>query len=112
MELIGSYTNRSAKLLSEMSEGVASTFDTALAGRWLAKCRNLVEAINKAAIPEYEQKTARMGRSSRGGGASSGDIMPLDKMLKMRNPSYKKGGKIKSASARADGCCIRGKTKA
>ena len=24
----------------------------------------------------------------------------------------KKGGKIKSASARADGCCIRGKTRA
>ena len=26
--------------------------------------------------------------------------------------SYKKGGKVKSASARADGCCIRGKTRA
>jgi len=25
---------------------------------------------------------------------------------------YKKGGKVKSASARADGCAIRGKTKA
>ena len=25
---------------------------------------------------------------------------------------YKKGGKVKSASARADGCCIRGKTRA
>jgi hypothetical protein len=26
--------------------------------------------------------------------------------------AYKKGGKVKSASARADGCCIRGKTRA
>jgi hypothetical protein len=25
---------------------------------------------------------------------------------------YKAGGKVKSASARADGCCIRGKTRA
>jgi hypothetical protein len=25
---------------------------------------------------------------------------------------YKKGGKVKSASERADGCCIRGKTRA
>jgi hypothetical protein len=25
---------------------------------------------------------------------------------------YRKGGKVKSASARADGCCIRGKTRA
>jgi hypothetical protein len=27
-------------------------------------------------------------------------------------PGMKKGGKVKSASSRADGCCIRGKTKA
>jgi hypothetical protein len=26
--------------------------------------------------------------------------------------TMKKGGKVKSASARADGCCIRGKTRA
>ena len=26
--------------------------------------------------------------------------------------TYKKGGKVSSASKRADGCCIRGKTKA
>jgi hypothetical protein len=26
--------------------------------------------------------------------------------------TFKKGGKVKSASARADGCCIRGKTRA
>jgi hypothetical protein len=27
------------------------------------------------------------------------------------NPTYKKGGKVSSASKRADGCCIKGKTK-
>jgi hypothetical protein len=27
-------------------------------------------------------------------------------------PGMKKGGSVKSASARADGCCIRGKTRA
>ena len=26
--------------------------------------------------------------------------------------SFKGGGKVKSASARADGCCVRGKTRA
>jgi hypothetical protein len=40
-----------------------------------------------------------------GGGGSGGDT----KFLK---PKYKAGGKVKSASARADGCCIRGKTRA
>jgi hypothetical protein len=29
-----------------------------------------------------------------------------------RAPGMKKGGKVKSASARADGCAIRGKTRA
>ena len=29
-----------------------------------------------------------------------------------RAPGMKKGGKVKSASQRADGCCIRGKTRA
>ena len=40
-----------------------------------------------------------------GGGGSGGDT----KFLK---PKYKAGGKVKSASKRADGCCIRGKTRA
>jgi len=29
-----------------------------------------------------------------------------------KTPGMKKGGSVKSASARADGCCIRGKTRA
>jgi hypothetical protein len=45
LELIGSYTKRSANLLSDMAEGVASTFDSTTAGRWLARGRNLVENI-------------------------------------------------------------------
>jgi hypothetical protein len=40
-----------------------------------------------------------------GGGGSGGDT----KFLK---PKYKAGGKVSSASKRADGCAIRGKTKA
>jgi hypothetical protein len=30
----------------------------------------------------------------------------------IKSSGMKKGGKVKSASARADGCCIRGKTRA
>jgi hypothetical protein len=29
----------------------------------------------------------------------------------LKDVNYKKGGKVKSASARADGCCVKGKTK-
>jgi hypothetical protein len=32
--------------------------------------------------------------------------------MESQAPAMKKGGKVKSASSRADGCCIRGKTKA
>jgi len=39
-----------------------------------------------------------------GGGGAAGDT----KFLK---PKYKAGGAVKSASSRADGCCIRGKTR-
>lgn len=60
IELIGSYTNRSAKLLSDMAEGVASTFDTGLAGRWLARGRNLVETI-----PNLRSQALEAKRSSR-----------------------------------------------
>lgn len=35
-----------------------------------------------------------------------------EKPYELKPEAKKKGGKIKSASSRADGCCIRGKTKA
>ena len=60
VELIGSYTKRSANLLSDMSEGVASTFDTGTAGRWLARGRNLVETI-----PNLRSQALEAKKSSR-----------------------------------------------
>lgn len=49
---------------------------------------------------------------STGGGVSPalGDI---EKMMssRIKKPSYKAGGKVSSASSRADGCAQRGKTK-
>jgi hypothetical protein len=47
---------------------------------------------------------------SKGGGGGGG--MPSDKMDKMKKMNYKSGGKVSSASKRADGCAIRGKTRA
>jgi hypothetical protein len=45
----------------------------------------------------------------KGGG---GGGMPSDKMDKMKKMNYKSGGTVSSASKRADGCAIRGKTRA
>lgn len=58
---------------------------------------------------EAENKKEKAASRTRGGG---GGGLPLDKMDKMKKMNYKAGGKVKSASSRADGCCIRGKTRA
>jgi len=59
----------------------------------------------------YTERLQDMGRLPKptGGGGSGGGGGGDTKFLK---PKYKAGGKVKSASARADGCCIRGKTRA
>lgn len=45
---------------------------------------------------------------SKGGGSGSG----MPKLNRDITKNYKAGGKVSSASKRADGCCIRGKTRA
>lgn len=53
----------------------------------------------------------KVGGVRGGGGSGTGGGAAEIKML--QNPkAMKSGGKVKSASARADGCCIRGKTRA
>jgi hypothetical protein len=65
------------------------------------------KAIDKARDFVKNGKAA-FGPSGGGGGGGMG----TGKMNRDITKNYKKGGKVKSASARADGCCIRGKTKA
>lgn len=51
------------------------------------------------------------GNTRGGGGSGTGGTAADNKML--LNPrAMKKGGAVKSASSRADGCAIRGKTRA
>lgn len=38
--------------------------------------------------------------------------LPKELELQLKQLGYKKGGKVSSASSRADGCALRGKTKA
>jgi hypothetical protein len=78
-----------------------------------AEARKMAEefrAKTEAERPRtYTERLQDMGRlpkpSGGGGGGAAGDT----KFLK---PKYKSGGKVKSASSRADGCAIRGKTRA
>ena len=59
-------------------------------------------------IPSATDPESVLGPRKSGGSGSMG----TGKMNRDISKNYKVGGKVKSASARADGCAIRGKTKA
>jgi hypothetical protein len=64
----------------------------------------------KAESPRtYTERLQDMGRLPSGGGGGGGGGIPK---TGKKPYDFKKGGKVSSASKRADGCCIRGKTKA
>ena len=61
----------------------------------------------------YTERLQDMGRLPKGGGGGSGTGGAAAELKMLYNPrSMKQGGKVKSASSRADGCAIRGKTRA
>lgn len=61
---------------------------------------------------EIEKMKEILNKPKVGGGGGGGGGMGTGKMNRDITKNYKAGGKVKSASARADGCCIRGKTRA
>ena len=65
------------------------------------------EAVAKSDAERAERKAAKA--SGGGGGGGGGGIPKLNRDL---TKNMKAGGKVSSASKRADGCAIRGKTKA
>ena len=80
------------------------------------------EAKRPPADNVAEEKEMRRARASvrpkNGGGGGGSDTSEmqlgadLDPKAMMKREGYKKGGAVKSASARADGIAIRGKTRA
>ena len=62
----------------------------------------------RAARNEYKKVEA----NTRAGGGGSGGMGGNKLSNRDLTRAYKSGGKVKSASARADGCAIRGKTRA
>ncbi len=69
--------------------------------------------IPQDVMSEYERKAEKFEKAKeKRGGSGGGGVVPIDKMLKMNKMNYKAGGKVKTASSRADGCAIRGKTRA
>lgn len=81
------------------------------------------ERVDKGSLAPYELKAQKFDKSTRGGGGGGrglremqlgADLDPKAMMRRMNedyDDSYKKGGKVSSASKRADGCAMRGKTR-
>ena len=81
------------------------------------------ERVDKSSLAPYELKAQKFDKGMRGGGGGGrgsremqlgADLDPKAMMRRMNedyDDSYKKGGKVSSASSRADGCAMRGKTK-
>jgi hypothetical protein len=65
--------------------------------------------MSPALLPEETRNIKSVSRPSTGGGASGG--MGTGKMNRDISKLMKKGGKVSSASSRADGCATKGKTK-
>ena len=76
--------------------------------------RAKVEAERPRTYAERLNDMGYYNKAPKGGGSTGGGSggMGTGKMNRDISKLYKSGGKVKSASARADGCCIRGKTKA
>ena len=73
----------------------------------IAKARAERAAMRNESMRQQNQDAGPAGRA-RASGAPY-DYVPAAGELR---PDFKSGGKVKSASSRADGCAIRGKTKA
>ena len=76
-----------------------------------------IQAYKEANIPDEATRKARKVQRIKDDVATqamSGTAFGLSDVVNSakRNEEYKKGGKVRSASARADGCCVRGKTRA
>jgi hypothetical protein len=65
--------------------------------------------VVEAELAKMKELTAPKSKGG-GGGGGGGTGMPKTGLNK--KPEYKSGGKVSSASKRADGCAIRGKTRA
>jgi hypothetical protein len=70
------------------------------------KMQNFVNRMRSGEIPTPPQFKATVGGG--GGGGGGGGILKSNRDL---TKNYKKGGNVSTASKRADGCAVKGKTR-
>ena len=85
---------------------------------WTAPLGGAVAPVIGAAVPELRDKIMNIGADETKAATPEEEKKKKEKEsfspnqpAQVYQPTYKKGGKVSSASKRADGCAIRGKTK-
>jgi hypothetical protein len=78
------------------------------ASRMAEEHRAKVKAESPRTYTERLQDMGRLPKPTGGGGGAGGDLSGMKGLDK----PFKAGGKVSSASKRADGCAVRGKTRA
>jgi hypothetical protein len=78
------------------------------ASKMAEEYRAKVEAERPRTYAERLQDMGRLPKPTGGGGGGMGGNKLSNRDL---TKAYKSGGKVSSASKRADGCCVKGKTK-
>jgi hypothetical protein len=96
------YDKRAEKVKQENEKAKAD------AHKMAEEQRAKVEAERPRTYAERLQDMGRLPKPSGGGGGGAG----IPKVGPKKPMDMAKGGKVKSASSRADGCAIRGKTRA
>ena len=103
----------------EANPDTAKKFDSAMEkakaeiSKMSEEHRAKIEAERPRTYTERLQDMGRLPKPSSGGtSGGGGGGMGTGKMNRDITKNYKAGGKVSSASKRADGCCIRGKTRA
>lgn len=94
--------------MSEMGDLTPAEKAKAEISRIAEEHKAKTEAERPRTYTERLQDMGRLPKPTSGGGGGMG----TGKMNRDITKAYKAGGKVSSASKRADGCCIRGKTKA
>ena len=72
---------------------------------------NLDAALKKIEAQREQMEARRAARTGGGGGGGGGGGSGGPKSMKYEPKTFKAGGKVSSASKRADGCAMRGKTR-
>jgi hypothetical protein len=85
--------------------------DPAIQKDFAERLQKYIDQGNEERSSRNEFKKIEANTRVGGVGGTGGGGMGTGKMNRDITKNYSKGGKVKSASARADGCCVKGKTR-